>query len=185
MGAKFMGVEVMNTSYQTARKKADVYIPAMNQLAAHLLFTNNLISVTFREPTVWEDTKLGIDCYMQVDTSKMAYRTRAYKYLDYVLEGFTLRTSGAVSELAKVRAGTYADYLLYAVEDPAKAGELVAGLLVDMKQVGWQLNAFPKILEQAKWGPAFVDLNYDAFPYPVVAGMWGVKPKDETTCTTN
>jgi hypothetical protein len=173
-------------AYKEERKWSDGYIPAMNQLAAHLMFTNNLISVHFKEPTVWEDTKQGIDQYLQVDTSKMAYRTRAYRYLDYVLSGFTIRTSGAVSELDKIKRGTYADYLLYAVEHPDNPGELAAGLLIDIKQVGWQLNTFPHILEQAKRGSAFVDLNYDVFPYPVVVGTWGVKSKvSDELCTTN
>lgn len=169
-------MQAYESIYQKQRKRSDLYLPAMNQLAANILFQDALISVNFIPPTAFQDQRLGTDMFMEVDRIRLAYRTRSHKYMRYFLEGFTLRTP---SELEKVKQGIYADYLLYAVEHPTNLGELDAGVLIDMKSVGAQLNTYPEILQKAVKGDGFIDINYDAFPHPVLAGYRGVKPKEK------
>ena len=162
--------------YETRRKWGDLFIPSMNQMAAELLQRNALLSPSFLNPTVNEDRRLGIDQYIDVDRIKLSYRTRKFNALPYVLEGFTLRKP---SELQKVMKGIHADYLLYAVASEEDDGSLLAGILIDLKSVGEQLNRFPSILEKASHHNDFVDFSYDLFPYEVCVGWWGVKRKEE------
>jgi hypothetical protein len=170
-------------SYIESRKWADQYSPAMNQVAAHLMYTNNLMSVHFRLPTPDEDRKLGIDMWLYQERTKFAYRVRKAKDAPYFMEGFTIRTAAkkGPSELEKLQGGTYADFLLYGLASD-NYGEIQCAVLIDMNSVGAQLNKYPHLIEDAKKGKGFIDFSYDDFPFPVVVGMYGVKHKGEMIC---
>jgi hypothetical protein len=175
-------LQLHTKSYDKARAWADQYNSHLNQLAAHLMYTNNLMSVHFKQPSLYEDRKFGIDCWLEQERTKFSYRIRKAEAKPYFMEGFTIRTSAkhGLSELQKVQTDGYADFLLYAVAHPDNYGEVDAAVLIDLKSVGAQLKAHPHLIEQATKGNGFIDFNYDAFPYPVVVGMYGVKERGKT-----
>jgi hypothetical protein len=171
-----MGQWKMN--YQEARKWADRYNPHMNQIAAHLLYTNNLMSVEFSLPSLHEDRKQGIDMWVDTHRAKFSYRIRNADAKPYFLDGFTIRTAAknGKCELEKIHEDGYADFLLYALAHPDKYGEIECAVLIDIKAVGAQLNAFPHLIDNAKKGNGFIEFPYhNFFPYPVVVGTYGVK----------
>lgn len=166
------------TPYQKARKWSDLYLPAMNHMAADLLSQNNLIVPSFQNATQWQDTKEGIDMIVNFDRIKLAYRVRNYSTLPYVLNGFTIRRTGTTSELQKILDGAYqAEYLLYGVASPDDDGTLAAGVMIDMKSVAAQLGAYPDILNKAYWNRDFVELHYDDFPEWPCVGYFGLRRK--------
>lgn len=164
-------------SYDKYRKRSDLYIPAMNQMAGEILIRNNLLPIYFQNPTKAEDMRQGIDMHMVTDKLTLAYRTRSNRYSFFYKAAFTLRNP---NELEKVLAGTYAAYLLYALEHPTKPGELESGILIDMREVGWQLREYPHLIEQASKHNDLIEFEYAAFPFNVVAGMSDITHSDLT-----
>lgn len=160
--------------YSQQRNWADLYLPEQNNAAAHLLLTKGLIDLTFLPPTKADDQRNGIDQVIKVDSMKVSYRIRKFSALEFWRWGFTLRTSGATSELEKImkQDASYADYLLYSIASPDEPGKLEKSCLIDLKSVGAQLKEIPSILKnEAKFGEGFVDLAYAAFPNHVVVGI--------------
>jgi hypothetical protein len=135
------------------------------------------MSVYFNKPALYEDRKLGIDMWIDVQRTKISYRIREAKYKDYFLQGFTIRNVSKYgeTELQKLMRDDYADFLLYAVAHPENVGEVEYAILIDLKSVGAQLQHFPHIAENATKKNGFIDFNYDAFPTSVICGTWNVK----------
>lgn len=169
------------TPYQKAREWSDLYLPAMNEMASQMLQENNLVVPSFQPATQWQDQREGIDMIVNFDRIKLAYRVRKFNALPYVLNGFTIRRTGQVSELQKIQAGDYqADYLLYGVANPDDDGALAAGILIDMKLVATQINDYPSILNNAAWQSNFVDVRYNDFiDFPCVA-YFGMEKQGDT-----
>lgn len=143
-----------------------------------MLRENNLIMPSFQNATQWQDQREGIDMIVNFDRVKLAYRVRNYNALPYVLNGFTIRRTGQVSELQKILDGSYqADYMLYGVSHPNDDGTLAAGVMIDMKSVATQLIAFPDILNKATWADQFVEVKYDDFPEWPCVGYFGLRRK--------
>lgn len=165
------------SSYDKFRKRSDAYIPAMNQMAGEILIRGNLLPIFFQTPTKVEDMRQGIDMHVVTDKLTLAYRTRSHRYSYFYKAAFTLRNP---NELDKVLAGTYAAYLLYALEHPTIPGELESGILIDMREVGWQLKEYPHLIEQASKHNELIEFEYAAFPFPVVAGMSDLTHSDLT-----
>ena len=165
----------MNKSvYQTKRERSDLYLSAMNQKACETMILNNLLPIYFRNPTKAEDMRQGIDMHVDTDHVTLAYRTRSHRYKYFYLGGFTLRDT----EIPKVMAGNYAHYLFYALEHPTNVGELESGILIDMREVGWQLEAYPHLLDEATRNGSMVEFEYTVFPFKVVAGLYGLEYAD-------
>lgn len=164
-------------SYDKFRKRSDAYIPAMNQMAGEILIRNNLLPVFFQTPTKVEDMRGGIDMHVVTDKLTLAYRTRSHRYSYFYKAAFTLRNP---NELDKVLAGTYASFLLYALEHPTKPVELESGILIDMREVGWQLKEYPHLIEQASRHNDLIEFEFVAFPTSVVVGMSGISHSDLT-----
>lgn len=170
-------------SYDVQRRWADQYDSQLNQVAANIIFSDpKLIGVYFNKPSLNEDRKLGIDCWIDVQRTKISYRIREAKYKDYFLEGFTIRTAAKYgeSELQKLMRDDYADFLLYAIAHPDNYGEVDCAILIDLKSVGAQLLHFPHIAENATKKNGFIDFNYDAFPSSIICGTWNVN--ETTSC---
>ncbi|HVW64130.1 MAG TPA: hypothetical protein VHB01_03875 [Nitrosospira sp.] len=168
-------------SYDDQRQWADQYTPQLNQVAANIIFSDpKLIGVNFIKPSLYEDRKLGIDMWIDVQKTKVSHRIREAKYKDYFLEGFTIRATAKYgeSELQKLMRDDYADFLLYAIAHPDNYGEVDCAVLIDLKSLGAQLQRFPHIAENATKKNGFIDFNYDAFPSSIICGTWNVK---ETT----
>lgn len=161
--------------YEKYRKRSDLYIPVMNQMAVEILIVSNLLPIYFVEPTKAEDMRHGIDQHVVPEPVTLAHRTRANRYKNYYKAGFTLRYP---NEVRKVAAGDYADYLLYAIEHSTEPGKLESGILIDMRQVGWQLRAYPNLLKQAKQEGDWIEFRYVDFPHDVVAGLSGIAYSD-------
>ena len=173
-------------TYEVQRKWADQYNSQLNQVAANIIFSDpKLMSVYFKTPTLNEDRKLGIDCWIDVERTKLSYRIREAKYKEYFFNGFTVRTTAKFgeSELKKLMRDDYADFLLYAVAHPDNYGEVDMAVLLDLKLAGAQLQRFPYITENATKGNGFIEFKYDAFPIPIVVGLWNVQKKIEPLVT--
>lgn len=165
------------SSYDKFRKRSDAYIPAMNQMAGEILIQKNLLPIFFQLPTKHEDMRNGIDMHVVTDKLTLAYRTRSNRYSYFYKAAFTLRAS---TELQKVLEGNYAAYLLYALEHPKNPGELESGILIDMREVGWQLREYPHLIEQASRHNDLIEFEFVAFPTSVVVGMSGISHSDLT-----
>lgn len=157
-----------NSTYQKQRRWSDEYIPAMSQMAGEILILNNLLPIYFHSPNKAQDMREGIDMNLVTDRVTLAYRTRSSNYRNFYLEAFTLRNP---TELNKVMAGTNADYLLYALTNPKEPGQLESGILLDMKEVGWQLKEYPSLLKNAGRHKDLIEFRYVDFPFNVVAGL--------------
>lgn len=164
-------------SYDKFRKRSDTYIPAMNQMAGEILIRENLLPIFFQLPTKNEDMRQGIDMHVVTDKLTLAYRTRSNRYSYFYKAAFTLRNP---NELNKVLAGTYSAYLLYALEHPTNPGQLESGILIDMREVGWQLREYPHLIEQASRHGDLIEFEFVAFPFPVVVGMSDLTHSDLT-----
>lgn len=165
----------MNKSvYQTKRERSDLYVPAMNQMACETMILNNLLPIYFRNPTKAEDMRQGIDMHVDTEHVSLAYRTRSHRFKYFFLGGFTLRDT----EIQKVMKGNYASYLFYALEHPSDIGELESGILIDMREVGWQLKTYPWLLDEASKNGSMVEFQYTVFPYQIVAGLYGLEYGD-------
>ena len=140
----------------------------MSQMAGEIMIFNNLLPIYFQSPTNAQDMREGIDMHIVTDRVTLAYRTRSSNYRNFYLEAFTLRNP---TELNKVMGGTYADYLLYAVTNPKEPGQLESGILLDMKEVGWQLNHYQSLLKNAGKHNDLIEFRYVDFPHNVVAGL--------------
>lgn len=157
-----------NSIYQKHRRWSDQYIPAMSQMAGEIMVLNNLLPIYFQSPNKAQDMREGIDMHVVTDKVTLAFRTRSSNYRNFYLETFTLRNP---TELNKVMAGTYADYLLYALTNPKEPGQLESGILLDMKEVGWQLNSYPILLKNAAKYNDLIEFRYADFPDNVIAGL--------------
>lgn len=166
-------------SYDKARAWADQYNSHLNQLAAHLMYTNNLMGVFFKLPSLSEDRRKGIDMWIETERMKFSYRIRKAADSRYFHSGFTIRTAArnGPSELDKIQKEGYADFLLYALAHPDDYGVVDEAVLIDLLSVGAQLKRFPHLIAEAQRGNGFIEFKYDAFPYPVVVGMHGVKER--------
>lgn len=174
-----MQISQVGNTYADRRAWSNGYLNAMNMMAAELLQRNNLISPSFTTPTVYEDQRQGIDMYVDFERIKLAYRVRAYEALRFVLNGFTIRTTGNTSELDKIRTGVHADFMLYGIASEADDGTLHAGILVDLKSVAVQLKRYPSILEKATVMTSFVEFSYDDFPEEICVGWYGFTKKEK------
>lgn len=168
-------------AYNAARSWADGYTPVLNQIACNIIFSDaRLMSVYFKSPTDHQDRKLGTDQIIEMDRVRMSYRIREYKYKPYCLSGFTIRTSGIENELYKIQnEPNFADFLLYAIADEEKYGEVDSAVLIDLKVLGAYLKQNPEAIEKAHKNAGFIEFKYEDLPDEVVAGMWNLKRKGE------
>jgi len=168
-------------AYDSNRAWADQYTPVLNQIACNIIFNDpKLMSVYFLKPTDHQDRKLGTDQIIRTTDLRMSYRIREYIYKPYCLLGFTVRTSGIESELYKImNEDRFASYLLYAIADEEKYGEVDSAVLVDLRVLGAYLKQNPEAIEKAHKGQGFIEFKYDDLPEDVVAGLWNLKKKGE------
>lgn len=171
-------------SYQQARAWADQYNPHLNQIAASIMYQNNLMGVYFVAPTLHEDRKQGIDMHIITEPMKFSFRVRQASALPYFYSGFTIRTGtkGYPSELDKIQTTNFADYLLYSLAHPNDYGKIAAAVMIDCRTVGAYLKQDPSIIEKATKGKGFIEFEYNAFPEAIIVGTHGIDDKGEVIC---
>lgn len=159
-------------SYIQQRSWADSFNGQLTTSAEDFIYSNRLLDIQTRMSTANEDQRLGIDAVSSFDNITWAFRVRAAKAYKYWANEFTLR----YRELDKVCAGTYADYLIYGLEDANNPLMLSKVKLLDIRSVAKQLNKDEDLKDRVLGTEvtynssqnSFLCLRYSWFPEPIV-----------------
>lgn len=153
-------------SYANRRCWSDQYIPATQRIVAEH-FNLPLTQIVVADFEL--DTKQATD--LLAGKSKIAVRVRRPEYRDRYYGQFTVRTSGALSELDKLQWGL-CDYVFYAYAD--EAGGLSSWWLMETsnvmlaRPVERQTNGSDAQFVAFQINPSSVVASSEPYPYNVL-----------------
>lgn len=167
-------------SYQIQRAYADSFNQQLSSSAEEFIYSQRLLELETRLSTKLEDQRQGTDAVTSANPITWAYRVRKPSAERYFHQEATLR----YREFDKLLSGSYADYMIYGLEDQDSPLKLAKVKLLDMNLAAQQIrddeNLKDKILatEVSYSGSqnSFLCLRYSYFPEPIEIQQLDLRP---------